>query len=260
MAQIIEKISKIAKKYDAIVFDQWGVLHDGSSPYPGVIDCLVDLASYGLRLAVLSNSGKRSKPNEKRITSMGFPISLFEIVMTSGEALWRDVANGIINETHFFPIEHNTGDAIAWANDLSVTFKNSVSSAQAILLMGISDGHSLQDCQDILDQALALEMPVYCSNPDLLSPRSGGKLVTSAGALASYYRKRGGKVVFYGKPHEKIFASLQNMLRVKRLLMVGDSLDHDIMGGHAVAWDTLLIQGEIHASELAHGNQAIILS
>jgi len=31
MTEIINNISEISQKYDAIVFDQWGVLHDGKS-------------------------------------------------------------------------------------------------------------------------------------------------------------------------------------------------------------------------------------
>ncbi|MDG2069494.1 MAG: TIGR01459 family HAD-type hydrolase, partial [Paracoccaceae bacterium] len=41
------------------MFDQWGVLHNGTAPYSGAIDCLANLANSGLTLAVLSNSGKR---------------------------------------------------------------------------------------------------------------------------------------------------------------------------------------------------------
>lgn len=62
----------IVGDFDAIVFDQWGVLHNGSAAYPGAIEAVESLAGDGLRLAVLSNSGKRSAPNRKRIVSMGF--------------------------------------------------------------------------------------------------------------------------------------------------------------------------------------------
>jgi ribonucleotide monophosphatase NagD (HAD superfamily) len=53
----IESILEISNKYDAIVFDQYGVLHDGKIPYLGAIECLSTLKKIGLKLAVLSNSG-----------------------------------------------------------------------------------------------------------------------------------------------------------------------------------------------------------
>lgn len=36
----IERILEISNKYDAVVFDQFGVLHDGKIPYFGAIECL----------------------------------------------------------------------------------------------------------------------------------------------------------------------------------------------------------------------------
>jgi HAD superfamily hydrolase (TIGR01459 family) len=257
---ILDTLSAVASKYDAIVLDQWGVLHDGSLPYVGAIDALGELAKNGTRLAVLSNSGKRSTPNAARIADMGFPISLFETVMTSGEALWRDIANGTVSHTKFFPIERAAGDAVMWAGDLDITFEASLRNAQAILLMGLPDGHEAAQWQDILDQAFDTGLPIYCSNPDRSSPRAGGKLVTSAGALAHTFRDRGGDVTFYGKPHLPIFDGLKSVLGAHRLLMVGDSLEHDIAGGQNAGWDTLLIQGGLYANEFKQGDHDAVLS
>ena len=255
----IESILEISNKYDAIVFDQFGVLHDGKIPYFGSIECLNTLKKINIKLAVLSNSGKRSDLNRKRISDMGFNASLFETILTSGEALWCDIANKIISEKKFFPIERNLGDAKSWARGLDILFENSINSSQAILLLGIPDGDDLQDWQAILKKAIKLELPLYCSNPDLLSPRADGVLITAAGVLAHHYIKCGGKVTFYGKPHIQIFKNLQNMLQVENILMVGDSLEHDILGGATFGWDTCLVQSGIHAPDLMNGNRSITL-
>ncbi|MDC1455401.1 TIGR01459 family HAD-type hydrolase [Amylibacter sp.] len=259
MTKIINSISEIVHEYDAIVFDQWGVLHDGKVSFEGAIEYLNGLKKSNVKLAVLSNSGKRSQPNAERIAKMGFSSTLFEVIMTSGEALWSDISSNTINEKKFFPIERNSGDAKVWAKSLDIILENSIHSAHAILLMGLPDGDDLINWIDILEIALDLKLPLYCSNPDLLSPRPGGKLITAAGVLAHHYQDCGGEVVFYGKPHEEIFKKLQNILNSKRILMVGDSLDHDILGGFAAGWDTLLVKCGIHASEFANNNDAVIL-
>ena len=259
MTKIINRISEIFHKYDTIVFDQWGLLHDGRNPFEGTIECLHSLRKSNVKLAVLSNSGKRSQSNAERISMMGFSSTLFEVIMTSGEALWSDISSNTINEKKFFPIERNSGDAKAWATSLDIIIENSIHSAQAILLMGLPDGDDLINWIDILEIALDLKLPLYCSNPDLLSPRPGGRLITAAGALAHHYQDCGGVVVFYGKPHQEIFEKLQNILNTKRILMVGDSLDHDILGGFAAGWDTLLVKCGILASEFANNNDAVIL-
>jgi len=260
VTQILKNISAVAPNYDAIVLDQWGVLHDGSTAYAGVVDCLVDLAHSGICLAVLSNSGKRSAPNAARIADIGFATSLFKAVMTSGEALWRDFANGTIVEHRFFPIERSVGDAANWAMGLDIGLEDNVANAQAILLMGLPDGHSTAQWQEILDQAFAARLPIYCSNPDLISPRAGGQLVTSPGALAHAYHKRGGKVVLYGKPHRPIFDGLKAALNAERLLMVGDSIEHDIAGGHTAGWDTVLVQGGLYAADFNHDPHDVTLT
>ena len=259
MTKTINSISEIVHEYDAIVFDQWGVLHDGKVSFEGAIECLNGLKKSNVKLAILSNSGKRSLSNADRISMMGFQSTLFETIMTSGEALWTDISSNIINEKKFFPIERDKGDAKLWAESLDVSFEDTVHSAQAILLMGLPDGDDLINWTDILEIALDLNLPLYCSNPDLLSPRPGGKLITAAGVLAHHYRECGGRVVFYGKPHVEIFKKLQNNLNSKRILMVGDSLDHDILGGFSAGWDTLLVKCGIHAPEFVRNNDTITL-
>ncbi|OAN79533.1 haloacid dehalogenase [Jannaschia sp. EhC01] len=251
MTQVIEKMSDIADFFDAIVLDQWGVLHDGTTPYPGAIKALCGLNK---RLAVLSNSGKRAGPNAARITGMGFPERLFECVMTSGEALWQDIATGRIAHRILCPITRGPGDAETWAKGLDVMLTPDVAAADAILLMGLPD-RDAHAAEQILAAARARDVPVLCTNPDRASPRAGGQTVVSPGALAHAYAEGGGQVQFYGKPHGPVFAAVAASLDVapERLLMVGDSLEHDIAGGQAAGWSTLFIRGGLHASAFTQG-------
>ncbi|MEL6619874.1 MAG: TIGR01459 family HAD-type hydrolase [Pseudomonadota bacterium] len=258
MTRLLDSLSRIADRYDAVVLDQWGVLHDGSTLYPSVLSCLDALKRAGHQLAVLSNSGKRAAPNAARIADMGLHPHLFAKVMTSGEALWRDIAAGRIPARSFLAIERAPGDARAWAQGLDVTIVDDLSQADAVLLMGLPDGASLNAWRDALEQALARDLTVYCSNPDQASPRAGG-LVLSPGALAIAFRDMGGDVIFYGKPHKPIFAALKVALGASRLLMVGDSLEHDIAGAQAAGWDSVLIQGGLYASDFAGAEADAVL-
>ena len=87
MTLLIKSLKEIATDYDAIVFDQWGVLHNGTSAYAGATEVIETLAEQAKKLAVLSNSGKRSGPNIARINAMGFNPDNFQTVLTSGEML-----------------------------------------------------------------------------------------------------------------------------------------------------------------------------
>ena len=250
MTLLIDSIHDIADQFDAIVLDQWGVLHDGSAPYPSALATLSALSS--ATLGVLSNSGKRAAPNAARIAKMGFSATRFHTVMTSGEALWQLFAAGDQSVSSIYPIEGQQGDAANWAQGLSLNITSRVSGADAVVLMGLPDGTAPDAYDDILRAAHARDLPLYCSNPDLTSPRGGGTYVVSPGALAVRYQKMGGVVHFFGKPHLPVFTAMQTALgcAAGKILMVGDSLHHDIIGAQNAGWDSLLIEAGVHAPDI----------
>ena len=251
MVRRLGSLAEIAGDYDAIVLDQWGVLHDGTNPYPHAIACLEGLRRSGPPLAVLSNSGKRADHNQKRIEDRGFPPGLFQQVMSSGEALWRDIASGKLPERVYFAVERRPGEAGDWATGLEIELTPDMAGAEAVLLLGLPDGSTLEDWQPLLKDALAHNLPVYCSNPDRASVRSGGIYAMQPGALAYAYQEMGGQVTFYGKPFLPIFTALHEALgNPNRVLMVGDSMEHDIGGANGAGWDSLFVCGGIHKLEL----------
>ena len=243
----INSIIEIASDYDAIVFDQWGVLHDGAKPYSFAVQTLRQLNISGHCLAVLSNSGKRASSNAQRIHSFGFEEAWFDAVMTSGEAFAAEILNKKISEQTFFAIKRTTGDADRFAAELSLRLSENIQHCDAILLRGFPDSASLHE-------ALDRQIPVYCTNPDSKAPRSGGIQVIQPGALAFDYEEKGGRVTFYGKPHRPIFENLKLMLGAERLLMVGDSLENDIAGGYEAGWDTLLVKCGLHSKRFSKGD------
>jgi len=251
MTQQINSLAEIAVNYDAIVLDQWGVLHDGSRPYDHAVNALDGLHASGVKLAVLSNSGKRSALNLSRIEDVGFPPDIFSNIMTSGEALWQDIAKGLISARRFFAIERSPGDAKAWALGLDIEFCD-LHNADAVLLMGLPDHSLLGKWEPLLFKMLEHNLTIYCSNPDRQSPRSDG-LVVSPGAVGFAYADLGGSVRFYGKPHRPVFQALEKALGSNQLLMVGDSLEHDIAGAQDSGWDSVLVLGGLYAADFARG-------
>ncbi|NSX53533.1 TIGR01459 family HAD-type hydrolase [Parasulfitobacter algicola] len=258
MTQLIDSISSIADQFEAIVLDQWGVLHDGSAPYPKAIQTLEHLKNSCAKLGVLSNSGKRAVLNAMRISDMGFDVSVFDTIMTSGEALWQVFASGDETAQFLYPIEARPGDAANWAEGLQLKLVDDVSATDAVLLMGLPDGSDLSAYDEILHASLDRNLPFYCSNPDLTAPRGGGTYVTSPGALAERYKQMGGIVHLFGKPHRPIFDAMQKSLGCApdKILMVGDSLHHDILGAQTAGWQSLLIQVGVHRPDICNNTIA----
>jgi HAD superfamily hydrolase (TIGR01459 family) len=257
VTRVLASLSEIASDYGAIVFDQWGVLHDGSAPYSMVLPTLEKLRADGHRLAVLSNSGKRAKDNEDQLARFGIPPDLFTCVMTSGEALWRAFATGEMAYTRLHAVTRGAGDAEAWADGLGVSFVP-IDAAEAVLLMGLSDTGGASTYDDVFAAALGRGLPVLCSNPDRTAPRAGGAIVVMPGTLAHQYVEDGGAVHFVGKPYPAVFRAVEAALDMapSRLLMVGDSLEHDIAGAHAAGWDSAFVCGGLHAQCFESGEVA----
>ena len=68
-----------------------------------------------------------------------------------------------------------------------------------------------------------------------------------AGILAEYYEKIGGKVIYYGKPHNNIYEFCYKLIKGEnKILVIGDSLENDIKGANLQKLDSLLITDGIH--------------
>ena len=116
------------------------------------------------------------------------------------------------------------------------------------MLMGLPDGSAPDIHDDTFMQAIALNIPLVCSNPDKASPRAGG-LVISPGALADRYSEMGGQVVWYGKPYMPVYGAVMRCrvdIMPSRFMMVGDSLEHDIAGAQRAGFRTAWVRGGIH--------------
>ena len=55
---------------------------------------------------------------------------------------------------------------------------------------------------------------------------------------------------WYGKPHRPVFDAVARAMGTDRLLMVGDSPEHDVAGGASAGWATCLVMGGLHAARL----------
>src|SRR5580698_8874352 len=86
----------IASSFEAVFFDQYGVLHDGRNPYPGARDALSALKSRGVKIVVLSNSGRTGAANAERMMTLGFEPELYDFLVTSG-----DVARTLLKRGRF---------------------------------------------------------------------------------------------------------------------------------------------------------------
>jgi HAD superfamily hydrolase (TIGR01459 family) len=252
----ITGLKEIADRFDHVLLDQWGVLHHGEAIFAAARDCVAALHDGGKKILILSNSGKRSADNVRRITKSGLPAELYDGVLSSGEVAWqglhdRKAAPFAEVGRRCFLISRDHDRGVVGGLDLELV---DVEAADFILLAGLDDDQAdIAAGRDRLAGAAARRVPMICANPDLTMFTAAHGLLPAPGALAQAYETLGGKVTYTGKPHRVVFDAALKMLGnppPERVLMIGDSLDHDILGGRGAGVLTLLVTSGIHRETL----------
>jgi HAD superfamily hydrolase (TIGR01459 family) len=258
----INCLRAIAESFDHVLLDQWGTLHEGKSVYPPAYECVFRLRQNGKRVLVLSNSGRRAEPNVKRLASLGLPPQAYDGLLSSGEVTWSGLRTRAREPftklgDNCFLITRDHDRSIVDGLDINVVAD--IRDADFIMLGGLDDDAAEPEYwRARLTAAAARRLPMLCANPDLVMFGARG-LIPAPGALAAFYQSLGGRVQFVGKPHPAIFEAARERLGNPlpgRVLVIGDSLDHDVCGGRAAGMLTLLITSGAHRETLAETAEA----
>ncbi len=201
-------LADLASRYRGFIVDQWGVLHDGATPYPEALEGLAELRAAGKRVVVLSNSGKRAAINEQRLAGLGIAADLYDALVTSGEATWQALARR--SDPVFAGLGRRcvlwsrTGDR-SLVDDQGLEVVADLEQADFLLLGGVEDDARLEQFTAALEQAAARDLPMICANPDVIAVQPGGGFGIAPGAVARHYEDLGGRVVYIGKPHRPVY-------------------------------------------------------
>lgn len=246
-AMHLDGVAALAERYDVFLLDQFGVLHDGQQPYPGAVEALSALKRAGKMVALISNSGKRAEPNERRLLKLGFEAGSWDHFVSSGEVAWRifkDMAReGTLRSGTRCLLISRDGDRSA-IEDLPLALTEHGDDAELVLIAASEgDRYDLDHYRGLLGPAAARQVPCFCTNPDRImltavGPRFG------AGEIADLYERLGGSATRIGKPYPAIYeAALALAGNPDRhdVVCIGDSVEHDIAGGQAAGVATALV-------------------
>jgi HAD superfamily hydrolase (TIGR01459 family) len=259
--RVIDGVREVAPEYDGFILDLWGVVHDGTAPFPGVLDCMELLIAAGKRLVLLSNAPRRSDDVMRRIARIGVPERLYHGVMSSGEEAWLHLKH---RDDPFYAglrrrcLHIGSERDLEMRQGLDLEFVETPAEADFILNTGPAEwDDTLETYMPVLHHALGRDLPMVCANPDLVVVHNG-KTALCAGALAEEYQRLGGRVRWHGKPYPSVYDSCLHLLGIgdkRRILAIGDSLRTDIAGAAGAGIDSLFITGGIHAAEFSsHGS------
>lgn len=249
--KIIDGLSHIADRYDAFIFDIFGVIHDGLALFPGTVQCLEELKNANKFVCMLSNSPRRARGAADQMDYMGLPRALYDHIVTSGEASWRDLQSRPKGQACWYIGTGHGGELRRDSDHLN--FVDGPEGADFIVnsIPGTEPSAVIR-LMTQLEIAAERRLPMICANPDLVV-NIGSEQFECAGTFAALYEEMGGEVIYHGKPHGPVYETCHELLGrpdKSRILAVGDSLHTDIAGANMFGIDSVFNLVGIHWEEV----------
>lgn len=239
---------------DCYFLDMYGLLWDGGNFYDGTLDFLKKLKASGKKIVLLSNATVLKAPFIESQKKKGLIENVhFDDVITSGETFHHVINEGFFEQTtlkkdyRFFVVGTENAPLFEKVLDHRT---NDLTKADIVYLSGLGavtpeEGERVFKEQAlILNKALKLGLQAVCANPDLTF-MSKGKQVMTQGSTGKYYETIGGKVHWFGKPYPYIFdfALQKTGAKKETTVMVGDTVETDVLGASKAGIRTLLATG-----------------
>jgi HAD superfamily hydrolase (TIGR01459 family) len=257
---MLDRFSTVAPRYDLLLCDVWGVVHNGLAAFAEACDALARFRAGGGTVILITNAPRPAPWIVGQLGRLKVPVEAYDAVTTSG-----DVTRGVVTDRGGGAVLHIGPERdLSIFDGLAIRFAT-VESAEYAICTGLFDDmtETPEDYRALLTAMRARNLLMVCANPDLVVER-GKTLIYCAGAVADLYAAMDGEVLYAGKPHRPIYeAALAAAARARgaavppgRILAIGDSLRTDIAGARALGVDTLFVSGGIHAEELGTREQA----
>jgi HAD superfamily hydrolase (TIGR01459 family) len=263
LPDIVERFAPLARDYDVLLCDLWGVVHNGIAAFPQACDALVRFRAERGPVILITNAPRANESVQRILDRLGVPRDTYDAIVSSG-----DVTQGIVAARLPQSVFHlgPPRDSSIFAG-LEVVFAPA-ETADYVVCSGLFDDtvETPENYRALLAALRARDLLMVCANPDVFVER-GAELVYCAGALADAYAALGGEVLYCGKPYAPIYeaavgraAALRGAATpLKRVLAIGDSVRTDLKGAASFGVDCLFVVSALHAED-AGGREAPDLS
>jgi HAD superfamily hydrolase (TIGR01459 family) len=246
-------LSALSDRYDVVLCDVWGVIHNGVRSFPEACDALTRWAETQGPVVLISNAPRPSADVVSQLDSLKVPRSAWNAFVSSGDATRALLGPHAGSKVWKIGPER---DGPLWAGfDLTLAGGED---ADFILSSGLYDDETEvpEDYRERLKVAAERDLLFICANPDRVVQR-GDRLIFCAGALADLYESLGGRVVMAGKPYAAIYdLALAEAARLlgrpvdrDRVLCIGDGVITDVKGAHDQKLACLFVAKGIHGEK-----------
>lgn len=238
-------LADLADRFDVFLLDAFGVLNVGERAIPGVAERVAWLRSRGKTVIVVTNGASYPLATLLlRYSAMGFTFDASAVVSSRMSLLGGLPADGRpwgVMASPGYGVDELPAGARFLGDEAHV-----YDEVDGFLLLGA--GEWTEGRQALLEAALrARPREVRVGNPDIVAPREQG-FSREPGLFAHRLADATGiEPLFHGKPFGNVFDLVRTRMAPDtdgaRVVMVGDSLHTDILGGRAAGFATALVRG-----------------
>ncbi|MCY4462455.1 MAG: TIGR01459 family HAD-type hydrolase [Albidovulum sp.] len=259
MTEIISEFHEISDRYDAILCDLWGCLHDGCRPFLEAVSAMRSFSKGGGVVVLLTNSPRLHCAVARQLDQIGVPREIWNLIVSSGDAAQDALFAGRVGKKviHIGPPINLKFFEPPEDSDAAEIERVSGAEAEGFVCTGLFDEESdkLDDYLPMLEKGARAGLKLLCVNPDIVVDR-GEKRFYCAGAIARLYESIGGESLYFGKPHRQIYnlaakrlEKLAPGISKDRTVCVGDGIATDILGAENQKLDCVFVSGGLAARE-----------
>jgi HAD superfamily hydrolase (TIGR01459 family) len=251
----LEHVGPLLARYDVIISDVWGVVHDGVWALDPACAALGAFRQTGGAVVLLSNAPGPCEQISRLLDKKRVPREAWDRLVTSG-----DVTRALLIADGHEKVYHigTTRDRVVFNGTRGVLVEED--EAEVVVATELRDdrNETPEQYRPLLTRLAARRLPFICGNPDLVV-HIGEDLLPCAGALAAIYEELGGTVHWAGKPHRPAYdlalaAALEardgKVIDMSRVLVIGDAVRTDLAGAALIGADALFVAGGIHRDEV----------
>lgn len=256
MTELISSIDAVADRYDVLLCDVWGVVHNGRKVYAEAAAALTRMRAAGRTVILITNVPKPRGPIPKQLDRIGCPRDAWDTIVTSGDAIRAALSERAPGPMYKIgpDYDHSLWEGLGLATA-------PLSDAKFVAISGLNDDSDTPEMYaEIVRAARALNLDMLCANPDIIV-QFGDRMIWCAGAVARDYAAIGGNVIMAGKPYAPIYdlafreaaELMKHGVDRTRVLAIGDGVGTDVKGANLQGIDCLFIGSGTHGENLLSG-------
>lgn len=225
----------LAAGYQALLLDLDGTVFSGHRPVDGAAETLDSLDIP--QLFVTNNASRRPDAVAAHLTELGFTATP-EQVVTSAQSAARLLAEHLAPGSRALVL--GTDGLAQEVREVGIGVTRSADDRPAAVIQGFSPDTGWAQ---LSEAALAIRGGALwiATNVDATLPSERGQMVGNGSLVAAVANATGAQPLVAGKPAAPLMSDAIARSGVASPLVVGDRLDTDIQGAHAVGLDSALV-------------------